>query len=70
MSSDGRQRSRSRSRERDGGDALAQSIPTGLPPQPPQYSSLPPIVPYGNNGPPGSFTGLPSLPIFATATVS
>ena len=69
MSSDGRQRSRSRSRERDGGDALTPSIPTGLPPQPPQYSSLPPIVPYGN-GPPGSFTGLPSLPAFASATVS
>ena len=63
MSFDGRQRSRSRSRERD--------TPTGIPQQP-MYGSLPPVAAAYGGGmrAPGSIPGIPSLPAFATASVS
>ena len=62
---DRRQRSRSRSRERD--------IPTGMAQQSmySRHGNHPPSLPYGGGlGAPGSIPNLPSLPAFATATVS
>ena len=60
-----RQRSRSRSRERDAPSGIAQQSAYS------RHGNLPPSLPYGGGmGAPGSIPGLPSLPAFATATVS